>query len=344
MFSKSLDTVRHAETTSFLNADRSTWRLLPYGLLCAFAGLTLYLLASAIATVLIIAGREELIRSCAPYLLFPGGAALLVGAMLIGTDLFLLLPFKRQYRPEACDDLPDPSITAVLTALNDELSIGDAVRDFLSSPFVRRVIVVDNGSSDRTAECAREAGAKVAFEPHRGYGRCVYRALLEGLSQPDTDLTMLCEGDRTFRASDIPKFMAYLPHAEIVNGTRIIEQLRSRDTQLTMFMYYGNFVVGKLLEAKYLGQGTFTDVGTTYKLCRNSALRRLLPHLNSSIDLEFNAHFLDTALRHRVALVECPVTFHKRVGVSKGGNASNLRALLVGLRMIKGMLFSWGPG
>jgi hypothetical protein len=39
--------------------------------------------------------------------------------------------------------------------------------------------------------------------------------------------------------------------------------------------------------------------------------------------------------------VECPITFHQRWGVSKGGNTDNRKALGVGLRMIKGILFSW---
>lgn len=136
----------------------------------------------------------------------------------------------------------------------------------------------------------------------------------------------------TYRAYDIDKFMSYIAHADIVNGTRIVEQLRARRTQLTSFMYYGNFFVGKLLEAKHLGKGTFTDVGTTYKLCRNPALRSLLPRLNPAINLEFNAHFLDTALGGPAHIVECPITFHHRVGRSKGGNASNRRAFSVGMR------------
>jgi hypothetical protein len=106
-------------------------------------------------------------------------------------------------------------------------------------------------------------------------------------------------------------------------------------------MYYGNFFAGKLLEAKHVGQGTLTDVGTTYKLCRNRALTRLLPLLNPDINLEFNAYFLDTALENGFAIVECPVTFHDRVGVSKGGNVSNLRALKVGTRMILAIIFGW---
>jgi hypothetical protein len=56
-------------------------------------------------------------------------------------------------------------------------------------------------------------------------------------------------------------------------------------------MYYGNFFVGKMLELKHLGRGTFTDVGTTYKLLRRRSLERLMPILNSRINLEFNLIF-----------------------------------------------------
>jgi hypothetical protein len=106
-------------------------------------------------------------------------------------------------------------------------------------------------------------------------------------------------------------------------------------------MYYGNFFVGKLLELKHLGRGTFTDVGTTYKLVRRESLERLMPKLNPNINLEFNAHFLDIALESGERLVECPITFHPRVGISKGGNVNNARALRVGLRMIVGLCIGW---
>ena len=257
------------------------------------------------------------------------------------SELFLLLPRYQSTRNLVLASPADTRLTVVLTAYNDEKSISPAVWDFKSHPSVRRVIVIDNNSRDGTAEAARLAGAEVIVEPQPGYGRCVYRALTEGSSLNDTELTLLCEGDMTFRAYDIDKFLAYLPHADIVNGTRIVEQLREPETQLTTFMYYGNFFVGKLLEAKHVGLGTFTDVGTTYKLCRNSVLRRLLPVLDPSVNLEFNAHFLDTALACGVRIVECPITFHRRVGVSKGGNTNNMRALKVGLSMIVGILVSW---
>jgi hypothetical protein len=79
-------------------------------------------------------------------------------------------------------------------------------------------------------------------------------------------------------------------------------------------------------------------------LCRRESLLALLPRLNAAVNLEFNAHFLDVALREGHLLVECPITFHERVGVSKGGNINNLRGLQVGLRMILGILFGWKRG
>ena len=128
--------------------------------------------------------------------------------------------------------------------------------DFLQHPLVRRVIVVSNNSTDHTVQRAQEANAIVFNEPLPGYGRCVYRCLTEAVQYDDTELIVLCEGDLTFRAHDLDKFLAYVPHADIVNGTRIVEQLRAYETQLSPFMYYGNFFVGKLLEAKHLGKGT----------------------------------------------------------------------------------------
>lgn len=318
-----------------------TWPLLLCGVLLVLIGVTVCVVTSGLAAVLFVARAYTGFSAFEAYLLLAGGITVGMGIILIFTDLFALLPRKRQRRLVSFDIIPNRSLTVVLTAYNDELSIGESVKDFLAHPLVKRVIVVDNNSKDRTSLVAAEAGATVVLEEQPGYGKCVYRALQEGVAQSDTDLTLLCEGDMTFRAFDIDKFMAYIPHAEIVNGTRIVEQLRERETQLSTFMYYGNFAVGKLLEAKYVGQGTFTDVGTTYKLCRNAALRQLLPQLDSDVNLEFNAYFLDMALRHRISLVECPITFHKRLGESKGGNTDNRKALQVGLRMIRGILFSW---
>jgi glycosyltransferase involved in cell wall biosynthesis len=254
----------------------------------------------------------------------------------------LLLGGKRHPAGVRYDPVPDHQVTVALTAYNDEQSIAAAVRDFLDHPAVRNVIVVSNASTDATFKRAREAGATTLTETKQGYGHCVHRCLTEAIRLDDTQLIVLCEGDGTFRAHDLDKFLAYAPHADIVNGTRTIERLRQYKTQLSTFMYYGNLFVGKLLEAKHLGKSTITDVGATYKLCRREALLQLLPMLDPGVNLEFNAHLLDVALGANLVVIECPVTFHQRVGLSKGGNINNVRALQVGCRMIRGVVLGWG--
>ena len=269
------------------------------------------------------------------------GAPIVLGTLLILADFALFYRARRAGHELSRAEVDRTSVTVVLTAYNDEQSIANAVRDFTVNPLTKRVIVVDNNSVDGTARAAAEAGAIVVTELRPGYGYCVHRALTEGAKYEDTALVALCEGDMTFRSADLEKLLAYIPHGDVVNGTRIVEQLREKFTQLTTFMFWGNFVGGKLLEFKHLGRGTVTDLGTTYKLCRSAFLREHLADYDPRVNLEFNAHFLDTTMKNGFKFVEAPVTFHAREGESKGGNVSNSRATRVGLRMLVGLLFSW---
>jgi hypothetical protein len=315
--------------------------LLMYGMLSVYLGLVMYLFGVLLVLPRYLLGLNAALLPINEWIVWYSGVPIMVGFALVLGDLLFLFRIKRRYNRVRVDDISNLGLTVALTAYNDEESIGSAVSDFLSHPMVRRVIVVSNNSIDATFERAVAAGAITTNETAPGYGHCVYRCLTEALNHDDTELIVLCEGDRTFRAFDIDKLIAFAPHAEIVNGTRTVECLRQYSTQLSTFMYYGNLFVGKLLEAKHLGRSTITDVGTTYKLCRKSALTQLLPKLCPAVNLEFNAHFLDRALENELTVVECPVTFHERVGVSKGGNTSNLRAFRVGGRMIIGIIFGW---
>jgi hypothetical protein len=319
-----------------------------WGVLLVSLGLTAYVAGNLLSILRLLLQLGSTVYEWNQQIIWYSGIPTTLGLLLCAIDLFFMLGRKRRSPRwvegnESGQDL-DTHVTVVLTAYNDEDSIAAAVDDFRQHPRVQRVIVVSNNSSDRTMLNAEEAGAIVYNETQPGYGQCVYRCYKEALNCEDAGIIVLCEGDRTFRARDIDKFMSYLPHAEIVNGTRIVEQLRAYDTQLNTFMYYGNFFVGKLLEIKHLGRGTFTDVGTTYKMMRRDALERLLPHLNPKINLEFNAYFMDTALRTGAIVVECPITFHPRVGQSKGGNVNTARAAKVGLRMMRGIFFGWPGG
>lgn len=322
-------------------AGRATSPLLLYGLLFFCLGIGVYLSGVLLVFPRYVLGLHALLDPVAEALVWYSGVPIVLGLGLAAFDLLFLLGAKKPNVPVRYVPLANRKVTVALTAYNDEASIAEAVRDFLEHPLVARVVVVSNNSTDRTFERAKAAGAIAINEPAPGYGRCVYRCLSEATKFEDTNLVVLCEGDRTFRAFDIDKLVAFAPHADIVNGTRTVEPLRQYATQLSTFMFYGNVFVGKLLEAKHLGRGTITDVGTTYKLCHRQALERLLPALDPSVNLEFNAHLLDIALGSGLVVVESPITFHARVGVSKGGNVNNWRGFTVGTRMIFGLLFGW---
>lgn len=111
-------------------------------------------------------------------------------------------------------------VTVVIPCLNEEATIGAVVQDVLAMP-VEEVIVVDNGSTDRTAEVAAAAGARVVSEPVRGYGR----ACATGIAalRPDTDIVCFLDGDGSDVPAFIPSIIAPLTEnrADFVMGSRI---------------------------------------------------------------------------------------------------------------------------
>ena len=312
-----------------------------WGVLLVCAGIAAYLFGVVLVVPRYLLGLNRWLLPFDEWIVWYSGVPIMLGILLGSIDLFVFFQSKRRIDAAPLKPIEHPVVTVALTAYNDEESIEAAVRDFAAHPLVKTVIVVSNNSTDATFARAEAAGAVTINETLPGYGRCVYRCLAEALAHDDTELIVLCEGDRTFQAFDIDKLVAYAPHVDIVNGTRTVERLRQYTTQLTTFIYYGNLFMGKLLEAKHLGKSTITDVGTTYKLCRRHAVERLLKAVDPSINLEFNAHLIDTALALGLTLVECPITFHPRVGRSKGGNVNNLRALKVGCRMFLGIVLGW---
>ena len=96
------------------------------------------------------------------------------------------------------------SVSVIIPALNEEEPIAGVVRECLATNIPSEIIVVDNGSTDRTAERASEAGAKVVSEPRHGYGR----ACLAGIRAlaPESEIVVFLDGD----GSDCPEFMNQL--------------------------------------------------------------------------------------------------------------------------------------
>jgi glycosyltransferase involved in cell wall biosynthesis len=233
---------------------------------------------------------------------------------------------------------PARRIAVGIVAYNEAEAIADVVRDFTAQNNVVEVVVVDNNSRDATAHLARSAGARVVREARQGYGYACIRALHETLAFSDAELIVLAEGDGTFAATDLPKFQAYIDQADMVIGTRVVPGLVDDDSQMDYFFTWGNIAVGSLLRlrfwhSQFLGAARLSDVGCTYRMITRDALERILPDLLVG-GHHFSPHMMLVALYRRLSLVEIPVSFRRRVGVSKGAGQSVWMGLKVGLRMI----------
>lgn len=245
--------------------------------------------------------------------------------------------FPKKLAEFAVEDKYVGPAVVVLPALNEEPGIRHVVQDFLTLRDVARVIVVDNGSVDRTGSVAALAGAIVVSEPIRGYGRACRRALAEGL-RSGLPVIVLCEADGTFRARDLEKLITYLRHADLVLGSRTHGALVDSDSQMNSFLALGNVFVARLLQLRYWdwamgGRLRLSDVGCTYRAIRAEALQRILPALKVGGD-HFGPHMVMVAVERGLRVLEVPVTFSRRLGTSKGGNSSWWAAFRLGIIMI----------
>lgn len=243
---------------------------------------------------------------------------------------FLVPPYDTEFRP-----LGRAKVIVALTAFNDEESIGQSVREFKGCQEVDKVIVIDNNSGDRTCEVAKNAGADdVIVEMVPGYGSCCMRALEE--ASREGDVIVLCEGDMTFSANDVKKFLAYLENCDLVLGTRATQELRQTKTQMDWLINPANQIMAKLIQTRFWGV-RLTDVGCTYRAIRADAYVQLKNQLHVRGN-HFSPHMFIEALKLRFRVIEIPVVFRRRVGQSKGVGNNKLKAARVAVKML-GLLY-----
>ncbi len=257
---------------------------------------------------------------------------LVIDFFLTVFQLFVVQRFGSPPRDYTFRPLMAPRVHVGLTAWNDEEAIGPAVQEFKTCPEVHRVVVVDNNSRDATAAAAHAAGADaVVVETEPGYGACCTRALQEAAA--GADVVVLCEGDMTFRAADVKKLLAYLENTDMVLGTRATQELREIETQMDWLINPCNQIVAKLAQTRFWGT-RLTDMGCTYRAMRVEAWHALAPRLRVTGN-HFSPHMFIEALKLRMRVIEIPVVFRKRVGLSKGVGSNKLKAAKVAWAMLK---------
>jgi glycosyltransferase involved in cell wall biosynthesis len=200
-------------------------------------------------------------------------------------------------------------VSIVIPALNEEEPIGEVVRAVAAQP-VDEIIVVDNGSTDRTAEHAAAAGARVVCAPRRGYGRAC-RAGATAV-RDDCAVIVFLDGD----GSDCPEFIPVLVapildgHCDFVIGSRV--RGRAEAGSLTLQQRLAGRLAGSLCRLAYGVR--YTDM-SPFRAIRREWLRRLgLREQTYGWNLEMQMQAARLGLR----ILEIPVDHRCRAGgVSK---------------------------
>jgi glycosyltransferase involved in cell wall biosynthesis len=231
-----------------------------------------------------------------------------------------------------------PSACVVIPCLNEEDSIGLLVADVqhvASMPDlgveIANFIVVDNGSTDRTAAVASASGATVVSEPRRGYGR----ACLTGVEAAgDIDLIILMDGDRSDRPDELPLLLGPLlaRDADLVIGSRLLGSYEPGSLMPQQIV--GNKIAAVLLRLLYGVR--VTDIGPFRVIRRETLLALGMREMTYGWSVEMIAR----AARAGLTVREVPVSYRKRAGgVSKV--SGNLRATVkAGYRIIGAILRS----
>jgi len=222
---------------------------------------------------------------------------------------------------------PLPTIGVVIPALNEEATIADQVAEVLAvagrpdlPARIERVVVVDNGSTDRTAQRAAAAGATVVSEPRRGYGRACFSGVV---AAGDVDLIVQMDGDRSDRFDELPVLLAPLlaGEADLVIGSRTLGSYEPGS--LLPQQRFGNWLAAQLLRLLYGVR--VTDLGPFRAIRRPDLLALDMQEMTYGWSVEMIARAARNGLRVR----EVPVTYRRRAGGESkvsGNLAASVRA------------------
>ncbi len=198
-------------------------------------------------------------------------------------------------------------IVVIIPAYNEEASIAPVVRA-VPREAVERVIVVDNGSTDRTAQRAREAGAVVVEETLRGYGSACRRGIAEA---GDADILVFLDGDGSDDPGQAPGLVEPLVRDgfDLVIGSRTLG--KREPGALPAHALWGNRLACGLIR-RLFGE-RFTDLGP-FRAVRREALEAMrMEDRGFGWTVEMQAKAAILGLRCR----EIPADYRRRTGQSK---------------------------
>jgi glycosyltransferase involved in cell wall biosynthesis len=216
--------------------------------------------------------------------------------------------------------VPNPRIAIVIPCLNEEAAIAGVVGEFRNALPDAAIVVVDNRSTDRTAEAARAAGAMVHRETRRGKGFAIQSAL----GEVDADVYVLADGDATYPAGEVHRLIEpILNHeADMVVGERLTGATAAT---LTPLHNLGNRLIVSLVNLFF---GTaFKDVLSGYRALSRRVVESV-PLVSPGFEVE--TELTVKALERGFSIKEVPITYRPR----PAGTTSKLRTFRDGYRIL----------
>jgi glycosyltransferase involved in cell wall biosynthesis len=217
-------------------------------------------------------------------------------------------------------------VSVIIPALNEEKPIAAVVRDCLTTGLPDEVIVVDNGSTDRTAECARTAGARVVAEPTPGYGRAC-AAGIRALS-PECQIVVFLDGD----GSDCPELMEQLVRPISDGKQDFVIGSRTRGKRETGSMNFQQVFAGRIAGVllRMLYEVRYTDM-CPFRAIRRDALEGLgMKEKTYGWNLEMQMRVARSGLR----ILEVPVNHRCRTGGESKVSGTLRGTFVAGIRIV----------
>lgn len=207
---------------------------------------------------------------------------------------------------------PEVEVSVVMPCLNEEEAIGTCVRqarealEALGVP--GEVVVVDNGSTDRSRELAEAAGARVVQEPRRGYGS----AYLRGVEAARGRYIIMADADGTYDMALIPRFLEKLREGyDFVNGSRVKGEIQP-GAMPWLHRWIGVPILTGILN---LASGArVSDAHCGMRAISREAFPRLKLHTTG---MEFASEMIIQAARAKLSIAEVPIHYLTRRGRSK---------------------------